>query len=344
VATRTITALFDSRADAEQAQSRLVAAGIPQNRVTIVAQDSASATGSIGSGSSGSGASGLTGSGAAGTGYGTSGTAGSGAEDGGFLAALRDLFLPDEDRSTYEEGLRRGAYLLTANVEDAQFDQALDIIEQAGPIDIDEREQQWRQSGWSGAQASTGSYGGQAGTFGSTAGSAATGGTGFGYGSTASGSGLEARADFAGAQGTSRAAGQEEVIPVAEERLRVGKREVNRGNVRVRSYVIETPVQEQVSLHQESVQVERSPVNRPISGTSGDVFQERTIDVTETSEEAVVAKEAVVTEELRVRRQGEERVETVQDTVRRTEVEVDDDRTAAGLEADRTGRRTGSAS
>ncbi|WP_431272593.1 YsnF/AvaK domain-containing protein [Dankookia sp. P2] len=116
-------------------------------------------------------------------------------------------------------------------------------------------------------------------------------------------------------------------IPVIEERLRVGKRETGHGRVRIRSYVVETPVQEQVTLRQEHVQVERRPVDRPLTGAEA-AFGERTIEATERSEEAVVAKEARVKEEVSLRKTAEDRTETVRDTVRRTEVEVEDDRKA----------------
>ena len=120
----------------------------------------------------------------------------------------------------------------------------------------------------------------------------------------------------------------DEVIPVAEEHLRVGKRDVSHGRVRIRSYVVETPVSEQVNLREERVEVER----RPVSGTmqagslSGDPFQERTIEVEERGEEAVVSKDARVKEELVIRKDVEQRTETVSDTVRSTEVEVEDER------------------
>jgi stress response protein YsnF len=68
--------------------------------------------------------------------------------------------------------------------------------------------------------------------------------------------------------GTSGSVGNEEVIPVAEEELRIGKRDVSHGRVRVRSYVVETPVSEQVSLREENVHIERRPADRAISGTS----------------------------------------------------------------------------
>jgi uncharacterized protein (TIGR02271 family) len=128
----------------------------------------------------------------------------------------------------------------------------------------------------------------------------------------------------------------DEVIPVAEEELYVGKRDVSHGRVRIRSYVVERPVSEQVNLREERVEVER----RPVSGTmqagaiSGDPFQERTIEVEERSEEAVVSKDARVVEEVVVRKEAEQRTETISDTVRKTEVDVEDER---GTGISRTG-------
>jgi uncharacterized protein (TIGR02271 family) len=133
----------------------------------------------------------------------------------------------------------------------------------------------------------------------------------------------------------------EEAIPIVEERLTVGKREVNRGRVRVRSYVVETPVQEQVALRQEHVEIERHAVNRPVTAADEALFRDRTIEATESAEEAVVAKEARVVEEVVVRKEAEERVQTVQDKVRRTEVEVEDERRAAGTATGTTTGTTG---
>ena len=80
-----------------------------------------------------------------------------------------------------------------------------------------------------------------------------------------------------------------------------------------------------MALREEHVQVERRAVDRPVAA-GDDAFRERTIEATESAEEAVVGKEARVTEEVVVRKQAEERTETVSDTVRRTEVEVEDGR------------------
>ena len=117
----------------------------------------------------------------------------------------------------------------------------------------------------------------------------------------------------------------EHVIPVVEERLRIGKRDVSHGRVRVRSYVVETPVDEQVTLREERIAVERRSVGRPLSDAD-QAFQERTIEAEERAEEAVISKEARVTEEVVVRKEAEQRTGTVSDTVRQTDVEVKDER------------------
>jgi len=111
-------------------------------------------------------------------------------------------------------------------------------------------------------------------------------------------------------------------IQLAEEQLSVGKRVINRGGTRIRRYVVETPVEENVTLHDEKVTLERRPVTdgRPVTGAD---FSEKTIEMTETAEEAIVAKTARVKEEISLRKEATERVETVRDTVRREEVEIE---------------------
>jgi uncharacterized protein (TIGR02271 family) len=119
----------------------------------------------------------------------------------------------------------------------------------------------------------------------------------------------------------------ETTVPVAEERLAVGKRATERGSAHVRTYVQEVPVEERIRLREERLAVERRPVGEVVSGTEADaLFQDREVEVTTRSEEAVVDKEAVVTEEVVVGKEVTEREEVVEDTVRKTEVEVDRDR------------------
>ncbi|MBL8211718.1 MAG: YsnF/AvaK domain-containing protein [Bryobacterales bacterium] len=111
-------------------------------------------------------------------------------------------------------------------------------------------------------------------------------------------------------------------IPVVEEELRIGKRQIQRGGVRIYSHVTEEPVEEQVRLREEHVHVDRRPANR--DATPADLNRrDEVIEVTATSEEPVVDKRIRVVEEIVVGKETAERVETVRDTVRRTRVEVE---------------------
>ena len=115
-------------------------------------------------------------------------------------------------------------------------------------------------------------------------------------------------------------AGTEEVIPLGEEVLEVGKRTENRGTARIRRYVVETPVEEQVTLRSERVVVER---RRPVTNrATGEMLTEMTVEVVETAEVPVVEKRVRVREEVVVRTERAERIETVRETVRRDEVEI----------------------
>ena len=113
-----------------------------------------------------------------------------------------------------------------------------------------------------------------------------------------------------------------DTLQLSAEELVVGKRLVNQGGTRIRRYVVETPVSENVTLRSEQVTLDRRPVTdgRPVADDS---FGDKTIEMTETAEEAVVSKTARVVEEVALRKQGVERVETVRDTVRKEEVEVE---------------------
>lgn len=271
--TSTITALFDNRSDAEAAKERLKSARVDVDHVHIHDKTSASYKDS---------------------GYSTH-------QDRGIWDSIKHAFLPDEDRHTYEEGVRRGGVLLTADVDDSNVDEAVAVLEDANTIDIDDRAQEWRSSGWDYPVVGTG---------------AATG-AGFVAGTGAPATGASTR---------------EEVIPIVEEDLVVGKRDVDRGGIRVRSYVTETPVHEQIRLRNEHIDVERRPVDLPLSAADGDAFRERSIDMVASGEEAVVGKTARVVEEVVVSKTADEHVEEVDDTVRRTEVDVEQD---AGLDPDK---------
>jgi uncharacterized protein (TIGR02271 family) len=112
-------------------------------------------------------------------------------------------------------------------------------------------------------------------------------------------------------------------MPVVEEDIQVGTRQVPRGGVRLYTRVTEQPVEQEVHLRDEQVRVERRPVDRPASEADLAAFKERSIEVTETDEEPVVRKQARVVEEVVVSKDVAEHTERVRDTVRRTEVEVE---------------------
>ena len=112
------------------------------------------------------------------------------------------------------------------------------------------------------------------------------------------------------------------VVPIVEESLLVGKREVDRGGVRVFQRVVEEPVSEKLKLHEEHVVFERRPVDRAV--TDADLSNAgQTIELTETDEVPVISKGSRVVEEVHVGVVGSDRTETIRDTVRHTEVEID---------------------
>ncbi len=357
--TRAVTAMFDNRSDAESAVDELVEAGFAREDIRLVpGYEKDSDTGTSGGMSSASGASSYTGGVSS-----RSDTSYRGHEDNrGFWESLSDFFFPDEDRYSYAEGLRRGGYLVTVNTTETNHDQAVAILDDEGTIDLDEREDQWRAQGWggyggssdtgAGSMSSTSTttpgvgYTGVGGTSGSamdtsSAGSTRmgasgvpeTGGSGLGSAQRER-SGMDQSGDWATSRGADREG--EQVIPLVEEQLNVGKREVGGGRVRVRSYVVERPVEEQVALRREHVDVQRRAVDRAI-GAGEDAFRERTVEMDERSEQPVVSKDARIREEVVVRKDVGTEQQKVSDTVRRTEVEVDDQRSSSD---DATRRRS----
>lgn len=233
--------------------------------------------------------------------------AAAGAAAGGLIGALIGAGIPEEEAHVYVEGLRRGHTLVTAEAENpAAADRVAAILARHGAVDIDRKVEEWKTDGWDAAEARR-TYAEEA---------AATP-------ATATTSGREpARVADAG---TVRAkAGDTETIQVVEEDLKVGKRTVEDGKVRVYSRVVAEPVEESVRLREEQVEVERRSVDRPVSDADA-VFADREIRATERHEEVVVEKDARVIEEIIVKKYADTDVETVRDEVRRTEVEVERD-------------------
>ncbi len=113
------------------------------------------------------------------------------------------------------------------------------------------------------------------------------------------------------------------VLPVIQEELQVGKRQVESGGVRVTTDVKSTPVEEQVTLREEKIDIERRPVNRAVTDADMTAFKNGVIEVTTTGEEAMISKQARVVEEVRVGKHATQHTETVRDSVRRTDVQIE---------------------
>jgi uncharacterized protein (TIGR02271 family) len=208
---------------------------------------------------------------------------------------------PDHDTSVYDRSIENGSSVVTVQVSGDQVDHVSSILETHNPIDIEERSAQYMAS--SGAATNTMRPASVTDSS-SPIGSSHTAGT-VGTPVTTADTHSEAGA-----------------MQLAEESLAVGKRAVGGATTRVRRFVVETPVQEQVSLRDESVTLERHPVSdsRPVG--TGD-FTDKVIEMTEMSEQAVVSKTARVVEEVNLRKDVTDRVETVKDTLRRDEVEIE---------------------
>ena len=297
MAKQTLTAFYDNREYANNAALMLRQAGIPEADVTVSPAGSGTSTSSMTSSADGK----------------------------GFWASLEEMFGGSDDHATYAEGLRRGGTMLVANVEDAKLEDAIRILEQHGSVDLTERETTWRSEGWTGAAGLGGSA--AAGTAGALGLASA--------GTTAPATAAETRMTRGEAVGTGATAartGKDDVVQVVEEEINVGKRAVNRGKVRIHSYVVETPVNESVTLRGETVSIERRPLDRPVAAADlgAEVFQDRTIEMEEIDEEAVVAKTARVVEEIGIRKDVTDRTETITDTVRSTKVDIEDARTTGG--------------
>jgi len=226
-------------------------------------------------------------------------------EGGGFWDSIKEAFgyTDEEDKALYSEAARRGASAVAVSLDDPDgpsAQQALPIIERYKPIDLDRQAALWRQQGW--APPAT---------------PAAT--------TTAS---TSARRPAPARPATGTRARTENLsqgqasIPVVEEQLRVGKRRVANGGVRIYSHVTQKPVEENVQLREERVNVERRPVDRPVTDAD-QAFRERAVEATAMREEAVVDKKARVVEEVRVNKEAQQHTETVRDNVRRTDVEVE---------------------
>lgn len=290
---KTVVGLFDDYAAAQNVVRELIDSGFSRENIQITAKDE------LGEAAGGSSQTGKA-------------TSGLGATISNAVSSLFGTGASREETGYYSEAVRRGGALVTVNADDNTVDHTVGIMERYGAVNIDERVAQWRQQGWS-------DYDPDAETY--NAGDLASESRYYQDASAvADAGGVPAGGDYTRADAVNQ---NEIAVPIVEEQLQIDKRAVQRGGVRIHSSIIEQPVEETVRLREEHVNVERRSVDRAVSDADLAAFKEGTIEITETAEEAVVAKRARVVEEVVVNKNIEERMETVRDTVRRTNVEVE---------------------
>src|SRR5919197_2838195 len=230
-------------------------------------------------------------------------------EGANLIDTLADLGVPHDEAHSYAEGVRRGGALVVVESSDGRAERGMEILRRLHPVDMHERTAQWRQEGWAGYDAN-----------------AITSTPTSSMATATRRSQEQARSTThvadKGAR-TRRVEGQEEVtIPVVEEDISIGKREVERGHVRIYSRVKEQPAEESVRLREEKVTVERRPADRPATDADFAAAEKEVIEMTETAEEPVVSKRARVVEEVVVHKDVTEHTERARGTERHTDVDV----------------------
>jgi uncharacterized protein (TIGR02271 family) len=280
----TLIAVFDNRSDAQKAMDDLLASGFARSDLRL--SEGGTQTG----------------------------TAGSGAdlrEDESMGDSIKHFFtdLFGSDRSArlgqYSEAIKRGHYVLTVTApNEPEVERAADLVERYGPLDIDETSSVWP----SGAAAGSVSRGAEQQ---SASMSQQSEQSRQGSPHTSTGGSMQ----FANTES--------QTIPVVQEELKVGKREVQRGGVRIFSHVVETPVDESVNLREEHVTVQRRAIDKMVDPADVPAFQEKSFEMRETAEEAVINKSARVVDEVVIGKEVTSREEHIKDTLRHTEVEVE---------------------
>ena len=207
-----------------------------------------------------------------------------------FFDGIFGTDINDDERGVYSESIRRGSTIVVVNTDDDMTERAAAILNDAGAVDVDRRHAQYRASGYKQFDRKAPLYDEQ-----------------------------QARAEH------QTYANQGEVaLPVIEEQLNVGKRVVQRGGVRVHTRVMEKPVEASVKLREENVTVDRRPADRAATEADLAAIKEGDFTVTTKAEVPVVSKEAHVVEEVVVGKNVTAHEETIRDSVRRSDVEVEE--------------------
>jgi uncharacterized protein (TIGR02271 family) len=301
----TLVAVFDNRSNAQSAMDALLSTGFSRSNVSVAGSDTSASTDNPSSSSS---------------------TMSNAPQDEGVGASVKHFFSNlfgaehDDHAGRYAGAVTQGHYVLTVTTQsDTEVERASDVIERFSPLDMDEHDDADTSAAMDPSTLSTVRTGSSS-LGASMMHTGATGSASYAVGSlggaTQSGSLQRDMGEQLNDQGST-------AIPVVQEELQVGKRTVERGGVRVFSRIVETPVNESVNLREEHVSVQRRPVDQPISSTDTAAFKEQSIELRESAEEAVVQKTARVVEEVVIGKEATQRQETIHDTVRHTEVQVE---------------------
>jgi len=309
---QTVIGIFESSSKAQEAVQELIDAGITRDRIDVSSGNNTNSSYSSTDST-----------------YSSTSVGHEDEHESGISRFFKNLFGDeDDDADKYTRVASRAQSIITVHAQSSDEAETIaDILDDNGAVDVDEHASKLGYS-------KTGSYAGTTGT-----GVSNTDTSDYSSLATDTTTGLAGVTGSTGYTGTTGTTGnldttesglrndltsdETKKIPIIEENIEVGKREVRTGGVRVRSRIVERPVEESVRLREERVSVERNTVDRPATSTDLENFQERNIEMVERAEVPVVNKEARVVEEVSIGKEVEERNETIQDTVRKTEVDVE---------------------
>ena len=232
-------------------------------------------------------------------------------QESGVSRFFKNLFGSDDETNAtrYSNAASRGNSVVTVHAKSSdEAERAASILDDNGAINVDED----ADDDYNRYDTTTGAS--PVGVFNETAGATATTPDSDMYDTTEETSSKNSIADTTGKTS----------IPIIEEQMQVGKRTVETGGARLRSRIVERPVEEELRLREERVYVNRNTVNRAATDADFNAFKEGQIELVEHAEVPVVSKEARVVEEISLGKEVNERTETVRDTVRKTEVDVED--------------------
>jgi stress response protein YsnF len=209
----------------------------------------------------------------------------------GLFSWLFGSNVADDERATYQSQMHGARTAVSVMIDEGAVERVEDTLEQFDPIDVREN-----VTAGSGAQSA------------------------FAADSASDTTATTTNNSKSASSGISGASSEEKVIPIVEEKLNVGKQTIERRH-RIRTRIIDQPIEQQVNLKDERVVIERRPVSDASGAATSAALQPSEVEIIERHEQPVVAKESRVKEEVVVRKDTSDRIETVRDTVRHTEVD-----------------------